>query len=343
VAGTIPARSRPAAPEGHDPVAVDRPALLAAGDALRRAGYDNTPSGGALARLALGFTVDRTELTSGSAPAFSGLTEDVGVAVRLRGAILTTGEVLAYLPRDGRRPDRVYVGADTAFLVDAVGRLGPLAPGAGAGRAADLGTGTGVVAATLARRYRQVLATDLTRRAACTAMVTAALNRFPPGHRVHACVADVARGVTPGRFDLVAANAPWVPSDENGPDRRIFADGGPTGFELPRRFLTEGSALLRPGGILVALAVDVTFAGGRSPLRDLCALLERQGYTTVIIPTGLGRHAGDTERTVLPRVSGALAADHVAVVVARRPASTVLTAAVGDMAETWEGRAAELQ
>jgi len=85
----------------------------------------------------------------------------------------------------------------------------------------------------------------------------------------------------------------------------------------------------------------VTFAGGRSPLRNLCALLERHGYTTAIIPTGLGRH-GDMERTVLPQVSGASAADHVAVVVARHPASSLLMAAVGEMAEAWESRAAVL-
>ncbi|MDQ6726980.1 MAG: methyltransferase [Actinomycetota bacterium] len=343
VAGTLKARG----PAHHDGGTGDRPAelclpaVVALGDALRVAGYDST-AGGALARLALGYRVPRGDAAAALGEenvdglSASGIAEDMCETVRLRGAVLAAGPLLAYLPRDGARPDRVYLGADTAFLVDAADRLGRHAR---AGCAADLGTGTGVVAAAMAARHRRVVATDLTPRAARTASVTAALNRFPPGHRVHSCVADVAGGLRPGVFDMVAANTPWVPSGDMGSDRRIFADGGPTGFELPRRFITEGSALLRPGGVLVALAADLTFTGGRSPLRDQCVLLERQGCETTIVPTGHGRRGEALERAVLPRVRGTVAADHVAVVVARRPARCGLSTELAAMADAWDGGA----
>lgn len=341
VAGTL--RTRDAAPPrapGDDLRGFDLTALTALGDVLRGAGYDNTPAGGALARFSLGFTVDRSELVGPLSEAVlsglsrSGTAVEDGTALRLRGAILRAGQVLAYVPRDGLRPDLVYVGPDTAFLMDAATRLGGIGR---RGCAVDLGTGTGVVAAALAADHRIVVAADVTIRSVRTARLTAALNRFPTGHVVAPCRADVARGLRPAAFDLVCANTPWVPSGD-GSTRRVFADGGHTGFELPRRFLLDAPALLRPGGVMVALTAALTFDDGRSPLEDACAVLDRDGFTSAVLPTGFGRDGG-IDRVVLPRVPGAVAATHVAVVIGRGSFTTGVREALAELTDLWAARA----
>ena len=55
-----------------------------------------------------------------------------------------------------RRERLLYLGPDSGFLLDAVRQLAPRGE-----RAADLGAGTGVLAAILARTYATVIATDL--------------------------------------------------------------------------------------------------------------------------------------------------------------------------------------
>ena len=63
-------------------------------------------------------------------------------------------------------------------------------------------------------------------------------------------MADLAAGLRPHSFDLVAANSPWVPDAPTaGSSRRVFADGGPTGVELPSRFIRAATQLLRPSGV----------------------------------------------------------------------------------------------
>ncbi len=184
----------------------------------------------------------------------------VGLAM----AVPLLGTVATAVPRVGWSDAITYVGADSAHLVDAVLRLAPHGD-----RAAELGTGTGLLAALLARRYRVVVATDVAADVALAAAVTLALNPAPEGHGAGAAVADVAAGLRPATFDLVAANAPWVPHDGFGTAPPLFANGGETGSELPRRFLVEGAALLRPGGVAVTLGLDTTLRDGRRPLQDV--------------------------------------------------------------------------
>lgn len=60
--------------------------------------------------------------------------------------------------------------------------------------------------------------------------------------RLEFITADVADGLETGTFDFVCVNAPWIPSSRA--KGRVYADGGPDGFDLPRRFLLEGASLL---------------------------------------------------------------------------------------------------
>ena len=227
--------------------------------------------------------------------------------------VLVVGEVLTAIPRQSWGAEVVYLGADSAYLVEAAWCVAPRGR-----RAADLGTGAALVAAILASRYGTVVATDILPEVAAAAAISLGLNRRPGQLGTGVCVADVAGGLRPGAFDLVVANAPWVPDAvAAGPVGETFRAGGTHGVELPLRFVREGAELLAPGGVAITLAADVRLRDGRRPLRDACAALERAGLATVLVPTPLGRAWPHLDEFVRGRQPAIADVEHVAVVVVR--------------------------
>ncbi|MCK9689309.1 class I SAM-dependent methyltransferase [Scleromatobacter humisilvae] len=118
--------------------------------------------------------------------------------------------------------------------------LPTLAPGAQS-LAFDIGTGTGVIAALLAKRgVQQVVATDLDPRAIACATENVARLGFAKQVRV------VAADMFPeGRAALVVCNPPWVPTPANAAIERAVYD--PDSAML-RAFLAGLAAHLAPGG-----------------------------------------------------------------------------------------------
>ncbi len=118
--------------------------------------------------------------------------------------------------------------------------LPQLSPGAPS-LAFDIGTGTGVIAALLARRgVQQVVATDLDPRAIACANENVARLGFAKQVRV------VAADMFPdGRAALVVCNPPWVPTPANAAIERAVYD--PDSAML-RTFLGGLAAHLAPGG-----------------------------------------------------------------------------------------------
>ena len=116
----------------------------------------------------------------------------------------------------------------------------PLPPGAQS-LAFDVGTGTGVIAALLARRgVQQVVATDLDPRAIACATENVARLGFAKQVRV------VAADMFPeGRAALVVCNPPWVPTPANAAIERAVYDPGSA---MLRAFLDGLAAHLAPGG-----------------------------------------------------------------------------------------------
>ncbi len=116
----------------------------------------------------------------------------------------------------------------------------PLPPGAQA-LAFDIGTGTGVIAALLARRgVREVVATDLDPRA--IACATENVARLGLAGQVRVVAADM---FPEGSAALVVCNPPWVPTPANAAIERAVYD--PDSAML-RAFLGGLAAHLAPGG-----------------------------------------------------------------------------------------------
>lgn len=115
------------------------------------------------------------------------------------------------------------------------------APLPGKALAFDIGTGTGVLSAILARRgVEQVVATDLDPRALACARDN--LQRLGLLHRVELVRADL---FPPGRAPLVVCNPPWLPARPSS--------------ALERAIYDENSAMLR--GFLSGLASHLSSDG----------------------------------------------------------------------------------
>jgi tRNA1(Val) A37 N6-methylase TrmN6 len=105
----------------------------------------------------------------------------------------------------------------------------------------DIGTGTGVIAAILARRgIARVIATDLDPRALACAREN--LQRLALGDRVDAVQADL---FPEGRAALVVCNPPWIPARPSSSMESGIYDAD---SRMLRGFLAGLPAHLEPGG-----------------------------------------------------------------------------------------------
>jgi release factor glutamine methyltransferase len=167
-------------------------------------------------------------------------------------------------------PGRVFTPRATSErLVDAA--LERIA--AGAARVADVGTGSGVVAITLALRAQQieVWASDTCRRA----LDIASSNAERLGARVHLVHGDLLDGL-PRDLDLIVANLPYLPAGapgyEDEPPAAVFS--GADGLDHYRRLIAgAGDHLSVEGGMLIQFQGDVLDAE-RSELPWLLGRLE---------------------------------------------------------------------
>jgi release factor glutamine methyltransferase len=144
-------------------------------------------------------------------------------------------------------------------------------------RFADVGTGSGVIALTLAAQFpeAEVHAIDISEDALTLARENAA--RLDLQDRVRFAKGDLLTEVE-GTFDLIVANLPYVPAgDRAALSREVLHDpavavfAGERGDELVRDLIGAACDRLRPGGML-ALEVGIGQAD------DLAALLAEKNY-----------------------------------------------------------------
>ncbi|SCK12882.1 release factor glutamine methyltransferase [Streptomyces sp. WMMB 322] len=145
---------------------------------------------------------------------------------------------------------------DSELLLKAL-RRAPVPPGA---RMLDVCTGTGVVAFGGVRLgASEVHAVDLSLRATLTARWNARIRRLP---------LTVHRGDflerAEGRFDVVTANPPYVPTASTAPPAKTKDrawDAGDDGRDCIDRLCRAAPGLLAEGGVLLMVHSDICDTG----------------------------------------------------------------------------------
>ncbi|HEY2615505.1 MAG TPA: peptide chain release factor N(5)-glutamine methyltransferase, partial [Chthoniobacterales bacterium] len=144
-------------------------------------------------------------------------------------------------------------------------------------RMLDVGTGSGVIALTLATRFpeAEVHGVDISEDALALARENAA--RFDLRDRVRFAKRHLLNEID-GTFDLIAANLPYVSTADRATlSREVLRDpevaifGGARGDELIRELICAAPAHLSPGG-MIALEIGVGQA------ENLVRLLTQKNY-----------------------------------------------------------------
>src|SRR5690625_3549767 len=206
----------------------------------------------------------------------------------LRPVDLGTGAL--YLAADlGEATTGHAVGADHVLGLGGASRtLAELTVPTLAGRALDLGTGSGVqaLALALAGRCTTVTATDISTRALTYAALNAGLNGVDLDLRAGSMLEPVA-GET---FDLIVSNPPFVltPRAEGALPAYTYRDAGGTGDAMAEALVTGLGAHLAPGGV-AQLLLNWEVREATDPfarVRDWCA---RSGLDAWVV----GREVAD--------------------------------------------------
>jgi methylase of polypeptide subunit release factors len=223
---------------------------------------------GLLARLfLLGLEVDAELAEPALAPADVDNLVSAGFLER-RGGNLTCpiritpfeGLLLAHDPEPISDPDPAIVTG----LNSAARTLASLTPRRQAGRALDIGTGSGVQALLAATHCDSVVATDVNERALEFTRLGAALSDLDNVETRAGSFFDPVEGE---EFDLIACNPPYVISPDS---ELVYRDGGLEGDEVSRIAVRGAADHLAANGLAVVLCnwVRAPFQPWAEPLRD---------------------------------------------------------------------------
>ncbi|NMG02489.1 methyltransferase [Azoarcus taiwanensis] len=136
----------------------------------------------------------------------------------------------------------------------------------------DIGTGTGVLAAILARRgVRRVVATDMDPRALVCARDN--LQRLGLAERVEVVAADL---FPPGRAPLLVCNPPWLPARPTSPLEQAVYDPD---SRMLKGFLDGVREHLSPGGEAWLILSDLAEHLGLRSRETLLAMFDAAGLT----------------------------------------------------------------
>lgn len=180
-------------------------------------------------------------------------------------------------------PEVLIPRPETEHLVEKVVEL---AAGFSAPRIIDIGTGSGAIAIAIAKQLpqAQVTATELSEGAIAVAQENAARN----GVSVRFLLGDLLAPVSEVKFEIIASNPPYVPSEEKAllavevrdhePEMALY--GGADGLGIYRRLIPAAYSQLADGGWLL---LEMGF-GQAERVKDL---MEQAGFQEIEIVTDL--------------------------------------------------------
>ncbi len=140
-------------------------------------------------------------------------------------------------------------------------------------QAFDIGTGTGVLAAVLARRGLQhIVATEQDPRALACAQDN--LQRLGLGKRVHLLKANLFPPAEQGLAALLLCNPPWIPARAGSPIERAVYDEG---SQMLLGFLNGAAQRLAPGGEVWLILSNIAELLGLRTRAELLGHIEAAG------------------------------------------------------------------
>jgi len=177
---------------------------------------------------------------------------------------------------------------ETEQLVELL--IADLGPRIAHSRIVDIGTGSGVIALTLAKKFpeAQIFATDVSEDALALARENAA--RLGLSGRVQFRKSDLLENLDE-RFDLIVANLPYIATqDRHALSREVLHDpevalfAGAHGDEFMRELIEQAPPRLHAGGML---ALEIGFDHSEALLsalaeknyRDICSKNDYSGVT----------------------------------------------------------------
>jgi len=151
-------------------------------------------------------------------------------------------------------PDVLIPRPETELLVEEA--IEWLSQHSGCRTALDMGTGSGVIAVTLADQVPdlQVTASDISPAALEVARQNA--QKFKVSERITFVESDLFEKIG-ASFDLIAANLPYIPSMKLGAlavskfEPQLALNGGLDGLDLIRKFIVQAVQFIRPGGLIL--------------------------------------------------------------------------------------------
>ena len=136
----------------------------------------------------------------------------------------------------------------------------------------DVGTGSGVIAVTLADHFddANITAIDISPEALTIAKQNA--QKYGVDQRIDFLQCDLFSGCS-GRFDVIAANLPYIPSSTLRSlqvaqyEPLLALDGGNDGLDLIKKLLQQSTDKLEPGGVIL-LEIETSQAEAATQLAD---------------------------------------------------------------------------
>lgn len=147
----------------------------------------------------------------------------------------------------------------------------------------DIGTGTGVLAAVLARRgVAKIIATENDARALTCARDN--IERLKLGAQIEVVEADM---FPEGRAPLIVCNPPWIPSTPSAPIERAVYDPG---SQMLRAFIAGLAAHLEPDGEGWLVMSDIAEHLGLRTREELLAMIDAAGLKVLSRGESRPRH-----------------------------------------------------
>jgi methylase of polypeptide subunit release factors len=181
-------------------------------------------------------------------------------------------------------------------------------PGKSIDRMLDLGCGSGTCALVLAKRARQVIATDIYARALELTRLNAVINGITNVEVREGSLFEPVAGET---FDLIVSQPPFIPKPEDA-EVSTFLYGGSRGDELPLMLLSGLAPHLREAGRAVLLVEWPVGAEGVAARVRRALKTDEVDLLILEAPSvSADEHAVEYAASVHPRLDDAFASDAI--------------------------------